>query len=115
MVRVLKAFINSCQGLKAAVCHETAFRDELIVFACMLPIVYWVTPSWGERALLLAVWLLVMIVELLNSGLELTCDAITLEKRDWIKKVKDYGSAAVTLSIVLAVLVWAALLMPRVI
>lgn len=113
MFRVLKAFLYSSQGLWAALRYETAFRQEFLVFLILVPVAFFATPVWFERLVLLGSWLLVMMFELINSGLEQVCDAITLEKKDWIKKVKDYGSAAVLLSMMLAFGLWFVVLVPQ--
>ena len=66
-----------------------------------------------ERALLIAVVLLVLIVELLNSSVEAAIDRISFEHHSLSKRAKDIGSAAVFVSVCLTVLVWAVILVPR--
>jgi len=59
-----------------------------------------------ERLLLVASWLVVMIVEILNTAVEATVDRISDEDHPLSGQAKDLGSAAVFLSLVLAALVW---------
>ena len=92
VARIVRAFGYSVQGLRACFRHEAAFR----------------------KALLVGSWLLVMIVELLNSAVEATVDRFGPERHELSGRAKDIGSAAVLLAIGLAILVWALLLWPRV-
>lgn len=112
MIRLLKAFGFSCQGLWAALKEETAFKQEVIMLVILLFGACWLTGDYLERCLLVGSWILVMVVELLNSALEGICDEVTLDKREGIKKVKDYGSAAVLLSIILSLMIWSIVLWP---
>ena len=65
-----------------------------------------------ERGLLIASVLMVIVVELLNSAMEAAIDRISLDRHPLSKKAKDTGSAAVLVSIVIAMLVWAGVLFP---
>jgi diacylglycerol kinase (ATP) len=66
-----------------------------------------------ERALLMGSCLLVVIVELINSALEAVVDRIGTERHELSGRAKDFGSAAVFCSVILAVIVWAILLTDR--
>jgi diacylglycerol kinase (ATP) len=66
-----------------------------------------------ERALLIAAVLMVIVVELLNSAMEAAVDRISLDRHPLSKKAKDTGSAAVLVAIVIAMLVWGAVLYPH--
>lgn len=105
--RVLHAGGYSIQGLIAG-WQETAFRQEAIAAMVLLPLAFWLGQSWVETALLAGSVLLVMIVELLNTGIESAIDRIGPEWHDLSKRAKDMGSAAVLLSLLLCVGVWAA-------
>jgi len=111
--RILRAFVYSFQGLRAAFRHEAAFRQELMLAVLVLPLGLWLGESGVERALLAASWVLVLIVELLNSAMEATVDRFGPEHHELSGRAKDIGSAAVMLSIGLAMLVWALILLPR--
>lgn len=104
--RVLSATRNSLEGLRAAIRHEDAFRQELVAAVVLVPLGIWLGASGLERALLVAAVLLVLIVELLNSAVEATVDRISLENHLLAKRAKDIGSAAVMLALATAAIVW---------
>lgn len=108
--RIFSAIFNSLEGLRTAWRLEHAFRQELgvalpgIVVALLLPV------SLLERVALIAVLVLMLITELVNSAIEAVVDRISLDHHELSKNAKDLGSAAVMLSVILAVLTWAAIL-----
>ena len=104
--RVISATRNSFAGFAAAVRHEDAFRQELILAAIFVPLALLVGRNGFERALLIGSVLLVLIVELLNSAIEATVDRISFENHRLAKRAKDIGSAAVMLALVCAGLTW---------
>src|SRR5262245_34294564 len=104
--RVLNAAGYSLEGLAAAARHEGAFRQELMIFIVATPVALYFGRTGLERALLIGVLFLVLIVELLNSAVEAAVDRISFENHRLAKRAKDIGSAAVMLSIVNAVAVW---------
>jgi diacylglycerol kinase (ATP) len=107
LTRVLFATRHSADGLAAAWRHESAFRQEIVLALLMLPSALWLGTSWGERALLVGSVLQVLVVELLNSGIEAAVDRISMDLHDLSKRAKDYGSAAVLLSLLWCGGVWA--------
>lgn len=106
LCRVVSATRNSLHGFVAAIRHEDAFRQELILAAVLVPLALWLGATGFERALLVAAVLLVLIVELLNSAVEAAVDRISFEDHLLAKRAKDIGSAAVMLSLVTAGIVW---------
>lgn len=108
--RIRNAFFHSLDGLRQALLHEAAFRQELLLAAVLLPLALWLPDSVGGRALLLGSLFLVLIVELLNSAIEATVDRISLDRHDLAKRAKDMGSAAVLLSLLNLIAVWALVL-----
>lgn len=100
----------SLKGLKAAWRHEAAFRQELILFLLLLPLVVWVGDGPVEWVLLLGSGLVVLAVELLNSAIESVVDRIGPEHHELSGRAKDLGSAAVMASLLLAGLTWLLLL-----
>lgn len=104
--RVLRAAGYSIAGLRAALRKEAAFRQEVILFVLLAPLGAWLGRDGIERILLIGSLLGVLIVELLNSAVEATVDRISHKHHKLSGRAKDMGSAAVTLSIVLAVLTW---------
>ena len=111
VLHVLKACRYAWQGLCFAWRDEKAFRIEVVCFVPLLLMVPWLTSSGLERAALIAVLLFVIIIELLNSGIEAAIDRIGLEQHPLSGKAKDVASAAVGLAVVIAALVWAAILL----
>ena len=95
----------SMAGLRAG-WGETAFRQEAIAAAFLLPLSLWLGRGWVETALLAGSVLIVMIVELLNTGIETAIDRIGPEWHDLSKRAKDMGSAAVMLALVNTAVVW---------
>jgi diacylglycerol kinase (ATP) len=112
-VRLVHAFFNSMAGLADAFRHESAFRQEILLAAVTIPIACIVPVTPVERALLIASVVLVMIVELLNTGVEVAIDRISFDHHTLSKRAKDIGSAAVFLALTLAGAVWAVILGPR--
>jgi diacylglycerol kinase (ATP) len=105
--RVWHATGFSLAGLRAG-WQEAAFRLEACLAFVLLPLAFFVGRSWVEVALLAGSVLIVMIVELLNTGIEAAIDRIGLERHPLSKRAKDMGSAAVFLSLLLAGGIWAA-------
>ena len=104
--RILDAAGYSAAGFAAAWRGEEAFRQEVVLGAVLVPLALWLGQSSMERLLLVASWLVVMIVEILNTAVEVTVDRIGDENHPLSGQAKDLGSAAVLLSLVLAALVW---------
>lgn len=104
--RIRHAAGYSIEGLTAAYRSESAFRQETVLAMVLLPLSLWVGQGWVEIALLAGAVLLVMIVELLNSAIEATVDRVSFELHDLAKRAKDFGSAAVFLSLMLCSLTW---------
>ena len=102
----------SLAGLRAG-WHEKAFRQEAIAALFMVPLAFWLGQSWIEVALLAGSVLLVMIVELLNTGIEAAIDRISLEWHPLAKRAKDMGSAAVLLALLVCLGIWSAALYQR--
>ena len=107
VVRIFHAFFHSCAGLSDAFRHESAFRQEILLAAILVPLALWLPVGAAGRALLVATVLLVMVVELLNTGVEVAIDRISYEHHSLSKRAKDIGSAAVLVALVLMVAVWA--------
>lgn len=111
--RILRATGYSVAGIAAAYRGESAFRQEFWLAAAMLPAAFWVGRNWVEVALLAGSVVLVLIVELLNSGIEAAIDRISFELHDLSKRAKDLASAAVMLSLLLCAGIWLAALWHR--
>lgn len=111
--RVLNATRYSFDGLRAAWTHEDAFRQELLLAALMIPVALILPVGVIEKVLLVGVVVLVLIVELLNTGIEAAVDRDSFEINPLGKRAKDFGSAAVMLSLLLAGGTWVAILATR--
>ncbi|HEY1289215.1 MAG TPA: diacylglycerol kinase [Burkholderiales bacterium] len=106
LARPFIALRVAAQGLAAAWRHEIPFRMEVVAFAVLFPLSFWIGQTPVERALLIGSLLLVLIVELVNSAVEATLDRVSLEDHPLIGRAKDIASAAVGLSLVNAGVVW---------
>ena len=111
--RIVRAAGYSMDGLALAYRGESAFRQETWAAVLLLPAAFWLGRSWVEVALLAGSVLLVLIVELLNSGIEAAIDRVSYELHDLSKRAKDLASAAVLLSLLLCAGIWAAALWQR--
>ena len=109
LARLRHALGYSLAGLRAG-WQEPAFRQEAIAAIFMLPAAVWLGRSWVETSLLIGGVVLVMVVELLNTGIETAIDRIGPEWNELSKRAKDMGSAAVLLSLLLCAGVWLAAL-----
>ena len=110
VARIWNAFLYSVEGLSAAFRHETAFRQEVLLAVILIPTAMLLPASGAGKALMLASVLLVLIVELINSAIEAVVDRISPEHHSLAKRAKDFGSAAVLLSLINVPLVWALVL-----
>lgn len=104
--RVFYAAGYSWKGFKSTWKHEAAFKQEVILFALMTPLAFWLGETASETVILIAVLLVVLVVELLNSAVESVVDRIGEDYHKLSGRAKDQGSAAVFLSFFIAILVW---------
>ena len=109
--RLIRAIGYSCRGLRDAFVGETAFRQEVLLAAILIPIAVWLGEDNVERALMIGALMLVLIVELLNSAVEAAVDRMGSEVNELSRKAKDFGSAAVFLALGLVVVVWGLMLL----
>ncbi len=106
LVRLFRAAVYSWQGLVAAFRNEAAFRQEVALGLVLIPLALWLGQSGSERALMIMAWLLVLVVELLNSAIEAVVDRIGAGHHELAGRAKDIASAAVLVALVNAGLVW---------
>nr|WP_255561359.1 MULTISPECIES: diacylglycerol kinase [unclassified Gilliamella] len=104
--RIINATKYSLKGFKSAIINEAAFRQELILLILAYIIVMLIDFSIYERILLVGSIGFVMIVELINSAIECVVDRIGSERHELSGRAKDYGSAAVFLSLLLTLILW---------
>ena len=111
--RVIRATGYSIAGLRSAYGGESAFRQEFWLAAFLVPIAFWMGRGWVEVVLLSGSVVLVLIVELLNSGIEAAIDRVSYEWHDLSKRAKDLASAAVFLSLLMCAGIWLSALWQR--
>ena len=108
--RVWNAMLYSVAGLRAAFTHEAAFRQELALGMPLLMLVPFIAPGrWQALAMagsVVAIW----VTELLNSAVEALADTVSLDLHPMLGCAKDMGSAAVMLTLIFGVVVWAVVL-----
>ena len=109
--RILNAGGYSLDGLRAAFTGEAAFRQLVLLNVVLIPLSFFLNVSRVERALLIAVCLLALIVELLNSAIEAAIDRISLDLHPLSKNAKDMGSAAQFVVLTMIAVVWAVILL----
>ncbi|EOI5814920.1 diacylglycerol kinase [Cronobacter dublinensis] len=110
LTRIIKAAGYSWKGLSAAWKNEAAFRQEAVAVIAAIIIACWLDVDPMTRVMLISSVMLVMIVEILNSAIEAVVDRIGPEFHELSGRAKDMGSAAVLMSIILALVVWVTLL-----
>jgi diacylglycerol kinase (ATP) len=114
MDRLRRAVINSWNGLRFALGSEAAFRQELAVFVPAVPLAYFIAADPWKRLALIGVLMLLFVVELLNTAIEKLCDRVNSEIDPQIGRVKDMGSAAVGLTLLVAGAAWLLALAERI-
>ncbi len=113
LTRIINAFGYSMQGIRAALRHESAFRQEALLFVLLVPVAIWLGQDWLDYILLIGCLLFVLIVELLNSAVEAVVDRFGDEYTELAGRAKDMGSAAVFISLVNVCLVWGLIIVNR--
>ena len=109
--RILNATGYSLAGFLAAFRGEAAFRQLVLLNVVLIPVAFLLDVSRGERALMIAVCLLALIVELLNSAIEATVDRVSLERHPLSKNAMDMGSAAQFVALTVITVTWATILL----
>lgn len=111
--RIYKAFFYSMAGLAAAWKNEKAFRQESILALLLLPAAFWLGENALQTGLLMFSVFVVLIAELLNTGLETVVDRVSEEQHELSKRAKDIGSAAVFVSLIALLMVWGLVIYAR--
>jgi diacylglycerol kinase (ATP) len=106
MERLIKAWQNSVRAFGRLMRTETAFQQELILLMAAIPLAWFLSDTWRGYALLVGSILVLIMVEVLNTGIEASCDAVSKEFDIDIQLAKDCGSLAVLISVILAAAVW---------
>lgn len=113
LARLRAALSHSLRGLRDAWCGQEAFRLDALAVAVAIPSGLWLGDGAVEKILLIGSVVLILIVELLNSAIEAAIDRIGPEWHLLSRQAKDYGSAAVLITALLAALVWALVLLEK--
>ncbi len=108
--RLINAARYSANGLRATFQHEEAFKQECVLLVVALPLAGLIADTALQFALLIGSIVLVMAVEVLNSAIESVVDRISEEQHPLSGRAKDQASAAVLLTVLIAVLIWIAVL-----
>jgi len=111
--RIFSAFFYSVDGFRAAWRNEHAFRQELVLVIIGIIIALLLPVSAFEKLMMIAVLLQILVVELINSAIEAVVDLVSLERHRLSKNAKDFGSAAVLLTLIMAIATWAVVLINR--
>lgn len=111
--RLIYATRNSLKGYARVFQDEAAFRTQTMLLLVLIPVALWLGRSWAEFALLVASWALVLAAELGNSAIEAVVDRVSRAEHDLAGKAKDAGSAMVMTAMLIAGLVWLAVIFDR--
>lgn len=114
LTRAWYAAKNSWCGIVYAFKEESAFRQELTLLAALTPIALYLPITPLEKCALISSLVMVLVVELLNSSVEAAIDRISFDHHDLSKRAKDFGSAAVMLSLLITTAFWATICIPLV-
>ncbi len=114
MLRLVNAFRNSLRAFRRLLATEKAFQQEILLLLASLPSAWYLSDGWRGFALLVGSILLLIIVEVLNTGIEAACDAFSREFNTDIQLAKDCGSLAVLIAIVMTAGVWLLALADRI-
>ena len=106
MLRLWRATINSRNGLIFAVRSEQAIREELVALVIAIPFAWLIGASTMRRVELVAAVVMVLVVELINTAIEKLADRLTTDHDRQIGRVKDMGSAAVGVALLMAAVFW---------
>jgi diacylglycerol kinase (ATP) len=104
--RLWRATINTRNGLAFAIRSEQAVREELVALVIAIPLAWLIGATTMRRVELVAAVVLVLVVELLNTAIEKLSDRLTTDHDPQIGRVKDMGSAAVGVALVMAGIFW---------
>jgi diacylglycerol kinase (ATP) len=106
MKRWRAAIANSWNGIRACARSEAAFREEIVALILAIPLAMVLTADPWKRVLLLLPLVLLLAIELLNTAIEKLCDRITKDFDADIRRVKDMGSAAIGVTLIVTAAIW---------
>ncbi len=112
IARIFRAFFYSMAGLKSALTHEAAFRQDVMLGIVLVPLSLWLPFEPMTKVLLNVIWLLLLVTELLNSAIEAIVDMTSPGYHELAKRAKDMGSAAVFIMLTALTVAWVVALWP---
>lgn len=115
MKRLIDAFHNSMRAFRRLAGSEPAFQQELILLLIAIPVGWLLASSWAGYALLVGAILVLILVEVLNTGIEAACNAVSREFSMDIQIAKDCGSLAVLIAALLVAGVWGLAFIERIV
>ena len=115
VARIFRAFFYSMAGLKSALTHEAAFRQDVMLGIVLVPLSLWLPFEPVTKVLLNVIWLLLLVTELLNSAIEAIVDMTSPGYHELAKRAKDMGSAAVFIMLTALTVAWVVALWPIVV
>lgn len=111
LTRILSAFNNTCKGLSWMMKNEAAFKQELLLCLILIPVTFVVDISLAEQAALIISLLFVLFTETLNTAIEAVVDRIGYQYHELSGLAKDLASAAVFISMIIALIIWGVVLL----
>jgi len=110
--RVYLASVNSTKAFKWLLANESAFKQEMLILIVLTPLTFWLEVSRLEQLALVLSILFIIFAEVVNTAIEAIVDRIGLEFNPLSGLAKDLGSAAVLISLLIALLTWLVILWP---
>ena len=111
--RIVDASKYSWLGYKSGFKYEAAFRQELFLAVFLVPAAIYFSENSLELAVLLGSLFLVLIVVLLNSGIEAIVDRVSDDYHELSGRAKDLGAAAVMTALINVIVIWAVIFIPK--
>ena len=111
--RIYLASKNSMRAFSWLYKNEAAFKQELLLLLLLVPVSFFFNTSIIEHAALIIVLIFIIFTEVINTAIEAVVDRIGLEIHPLSGLAKDLGSAAVSLSLIIAIITWCAILWPE--
>jgi diacylglycerol kinase (ATP) len=105
-LRLVLACFNSLKAVKWMLKNEAAFQQESILLMVSIPLAYLLADGYIEFTLLVVSVLFILLMEMVNTAIEVIVDRISLDIHPMSGLAKDLGSALVTFSIIIAFMVW---------
>jgi diacylglycerol kinase (ATP) len=115
VARIFRAFFYSMAGIKSALQHEAAFRQDMMLGIVLVPLSLWLPLDTTMKVLLNVIWLLLLVTELLNSAIEAIVDMTSPGYHELAKRAKDMGSEAVFMMLTSLTIAWVVALWPIVV